>query len=102
MDRRARLAGFVGSVVVAAALAGVIVRSVFPAIGVSDLYGTAITSAVGAAVIASFWVLLGDGFEAEEYIAPRCAVVDAALVIGRPCSQPSCSSPVWTQPASST
>jgi hypothetical protein len=82
MNRRARLVGFVAVVAVAAALAGVVAGRILPAFGIPDLYGTAVTSATGAVVIASFWVLLGDGFDDADYLAPDRIAVDIVAVAG--------------------
>lgn len=82
MNRRGRLAAFVGVVAFAAALAGVVAGRLLPALGVADLYGTAVTSAAGAVTIASFWVLLGDGFDAEGYLAPSQVARDLVAVVG--------------------
>lgn len=81
MSRRARLLAFVLLVALAAAVAGIAGGSVLPALGVPDLYGVAVTSAAGAAVIASFWVLLGDGFDDRGYLVPARVGSDTAVVV---------------------
>lgn len=82
MNRRSRLVGFVGVVAICAVLASVVAGRLLPALGVPDLYGTAVTSAVGAVTIASFWVLLGDGFDDAGYPAPGRVALDAVTVAG--------------------
>lgn len=82
VNRRGRLAAFVGVVALAVTLASVVAGRLFPALGVPDLYGTAVTSAVGAVIIASFWVLLGDGFDDAGYLVPGRVVRDLVVVAG--------------------
>lgn len=81
MSRRARLLAFVCLVALAAATAGIAGGSVLPALGIPDLYGVAVTSAAGAAVIASYWVLLGDGFDDVGYLVTSRVGSDAVAVI---------------------
>ena len=80
MTRRARLAAFVCLLVLAAAATAIVGGSVLPALGVPDLYGVAVTSAAGAVVIASFWVLLGDGFDDRGYLVATRVGIDAVVV----------------------
>jgi hypothetical protein len=82
MDRHSRVLAFVGVVAVCAAIAGAVAGRLLPALRVPDLYGTAVTSAVGAVVIASFWVLLGDGFDDAGYPVAGRVAVDAVTVAG--------------------
>jgi hypothetical protein len=82
MNRRDRLVAFVAVVAFAAALAGVVAGRVLPVLGVPDLYGTAVTSAVGAVTIGGFWVLLSDGFDDAGYLTPSRIAVDAVAVAG--------------------
>jgi hypothetical protein len=79
MDRHSRVLAFVGVVAVCATVAGAVAGRLLPALGVPDLYGTAVTSAVGAVVIASFWVLLGDGFVAA---GPRLVATATGVFAG--------------------
>lgn len=81
MSRRARLLAFVCLVALAAATAGIAGGSVLPALGIPDLYGVAVTSAAGAAVIASYWVLLGDEFDDVGYLVTSRVGSDAVAVI---------------------
>lgn len=81
MSRRVRLVAFVCLVALAAATAGIAGGSVLPALGIPDLYGVAVTSAAGAAVIASYWVLLGDGFDDVGYLVTARVGSDAVAVI---------------------
>lgn len=81
MSRLARPAAFVCLVALSAAVVGIVGGSVLPALGVPDLYGVAVTSAAGAVVIASFWVLLGDGFDDRGYLVTARVGVDALIVI---------------------
>lgn len=82
MSFRTRLVAFVAVVVLAAALVDVVAGRLLPVFGIPDLYGTAITSAAGAAVIASFWVLLGERFDDEGYLAADRLAIDVTVVVG--------------------
>lgn len=81
MSRRARLVAFVCLVALASAGAWIVGGSVLPAFGVPDLYGVAVTSAAGAAVIVPFWVLLDDGFDDRGYPVPARVGSDTATVV---------------------
>lgn len=81
VSRPRRIAAFVCIVGLCAAVAGFVAGNVLPALGLPDLYGTAITGAVGAVAIASFWVLLGEGFDGRGYLEAGRVACDVVLVI---------------------